>query len=239
MNRKWFWLTLVFLFIFTSSVISWAVIFSPIRFQPKIIEKFETQVNGLSQKNEVWVNQGSLEKLIPIITEKLAGDGWAVLGKSINLAPEFFGILDEESALDPKLQMKVFKKGKIYKTVGLWEASDENQTYGYVSEIPDASFSPIQARTQWKFPLKPPDDADELFCQKLENFQIALISLPMVKNPDNTLSQLCASQGFNRKLLRRESDKKTYLLSKSNTRIVAILSFEENQNYLSMVSLNN
>jgi len=239
MIRKWFWFTLIFLFISTSSVISWAVIFAPIHFQPKIIEKFETQINGLKQKNEIWINQGSLEKLIPLIMEKWTNEGWVSEGSSLNLAPEFFGVLDESSSLDSKIQMKVFKKEKIYKTLGLLESADRNQTYGYVSEIPDAAFNPKQARARWKFPLLPPDTSDELFCQKLQNFQVAFISIPADKNPENTFNQLCLSQGFNQKIWRQEIDKKIYILTKGNKRIVAIISFEETRCHISMASLNN
>ncbi len=238
MKRKWFWITLIFWASFTCTVITWPLIYAPVRFDPKIIGEFETKVNGFKQKNIMWINEGNLNDLLPIILEKLTKEGWISVGKNMDLTPVLLGIADESEQPSKHLLIKVFQRKDFYKTLGLWEPVGAGKTYGFVGEIPDSIFSLSQAKTHWDLPFTPPSDSNSLYCQKLNNIDIGLISLPYQDKFGDVFHQLCVTRGFSEKLLSSETDKKIFVLTKGRIKILAISEIENGQTSISMACLD-
>src|ERR1700679_3038701 len=147
MKQKWFWSTLVFWALLTSSVVSWALISSPLRFQPQTISRYETKVNGKSQKTELWINQGRLTDLMPIIVKEFTNDHWEPLGNGLDLTSTLLGSISDSFVLSDQVQVKLFEKNGLYKTLGLWQSKDTDETYGMTSEVPNTIFNLSQAKS--------------------------------------------------------------------------------------------
>ncbi len=234
MKQKWFWGTFAFWVIFAGTVMAWALIYSPVHFAPKFLSQYETEINGLKQKNELWVNEGHLTALLPVITQNWLKDGWRPAGNNLDLTSAILGALDENTDLSDQVQVRVFQKKDFHKTLGLWEPTGENQTYGWVSEIPDKALNPSTAKSNWHFPFIPPENSNRLYCQKLKNLQIALITLPADTRFEDHFHESCINQGFTQNLWRNDPDKKSYILSKGKTRLLAVLTAEGNQDSISL-----
>ncbi len=235
MKRNWFWLTFLFWVLCTVSVVSWALIFSPARYAPQIIGRFQTRINGERQDTEIWRNEGRLKDLLPVITEAFQSQGWRPTRDGIDLAPALLGAAAEDSDLPSRLQVVVFQKKGSYKTLGLWEPRREGETYGWTSEIPDAAFNPQRARANWDFPLLPPADAQRFYCQSLRNFEVALVSRPGRKGVPGDFGRLCASQGFQARLWRKDDGRETYSLSKGKDRLLAVVARDGAQEWWTLV----
>jgi len=235
MKQNWFWLTLVFWMVFTVSVISWALIFSPTHYDPQTISKYRTEINGLNQDSEIWRNEGHLKDLLPIITRSWEKEGWKQTRQSSDLSLALLGLTDEPSELTSRVQISVFQKKGFYKTLGLWEPVGKDQTYGWVSEIPDAAFNSKVAREKWSLPLLPPSEAEDLYCQKIKNFKIGIFSMPARQN----FEKLCADQGFQQKLWRREQGQEIYFIAKGMSRLLAVLDSDGTRKTVSLSSFEH
>jgi len=77
MKNKWFWGTLAFWMIFAIALTGRALIYSSLRFDPQIISRYEIKTNGLVQSHKIWVNEGSLTALVPLVDDHLRQDGWS------------------------------------------------------------------------------------------------------------------------------------------------------------------
>jgi hypothetical protein len=238
MKKIWFWGTFFFLVFFTGSIFSWALIFSPIHFEPKTIEKFETEFNGSIQKNQIWVNDGRLKNLLPVIARKWKEEGWISYANGLDFTSSLLGEVGDTGTIPENLRLNIFRKKGFFKTLGLWEPLNESKTYGWESEVPDSAFNPDRAKAHWTFPFIPPPNTSRLYCQKLKNFQIAFISFPPRENLVAFFQQLCASQGFSLRLWSQDDGQKVYVLFKNNRRLLAVLNSEEGRDSLSLVSLN-
>jgi hypothetical protein len=235
MRQKWFWTAFGFWVFFTSAVITWPLIFCPIRFSPKTLSEFEIKVNGETEHNRVWVNEGRLHDLLPVIQKQWLAEGWSSAGQGIDLTPLLLGQLENSPSLEDQLQIKVFKRKGYYKSLGLLEPSGSGKTYGWEGELPDQAFNTKKSIGHWDFPFLPPPDAEETFCQKLQNFQLALIYLSKAENGEKLFAQLCANQGFSQKLWREDGWKKIYILTKNTKRLLAVLNQEPGEKVLSLV----
>jgi hypothetical protein len=238
MKQKWFWGTFLFLTIFTSTVIAWALIFSPVRFSPKTLQEFQTKINGTEEKNQIWVNEGHLKELLPVIVEKWDKEGWKIHGQKMDLTPAVLGLLDDSIDLEDNLQVRVFKKGDLYRTLGLWEPPGNDETYGWVGELPDRAFNPSLAVEKWDFPMAPPPNALRIYCQGLGNLKVALISLPPPRNFDDQFLAYCSSQGFTGKLWKKNEDESVYFLNQGGKKILAFLNMDEGEGHISLVSFD-
>lgn len=239
MKQKWFWSTLVFWTLLASSVVSWALISSPLRFQPQTISRHETKVNGQPQKTELWVNQGRLTDLMPIIIKQFTNDHWKSLGDGLDLTSSLLGSISDSFDLSDQVQIKLFEKQGLYKALGLWQSKDTDMTYGMTSEIPNSIFNLSQAKSNWGFPFAPPPAATKLFYENFENLKIGFIYLPIGDEPVQQFDQICSSQGFSEILWQKESNKKIYILSDRKIKILAILNFEPHRNIISLVEIKS
>jgi len=239
MKQKWFWATLVFWTLLTSTVVCWALISSPLRFQPQTISHYETKINGQTQKTELWVNQGRLTDLMPIIVKEFTTDHWESLGNGIDLTSSLLGSISDSFDLSDQVQIKLFEKNGLYKALGLWQSKDTDETYGMTSEVPKMMFNLSQAKSNWGFPFAPPPAAIQLFYEKLQTLKIGFIYLPPGDEPVQQFNQICFNQGFSQILCQKETNKKIYLLINKKIKILAIFNFETHRNVISLVELKS
>jgi hypothetical protein len=239
MKQKWFWVTLVFWTLLASSVVSWALISSPLRFQPQTISQYETKVNGQPQKTELWVNQGRLTDLMPIIVKEFTNDHWEPLDNGLDLTSALLGSISDSFDLSDQVQIKLFEKHGLYKAFGLWQSKDTDETYGMTSDVPNAIFNLSQAKSSWGFPIAPPPAATQLFYETLETLKIGFIYLPLGDEPVQQFNQICSNQGFSQILWQKKTDKKIYILTNKKIKILAIINFEARRNVISLVEIKS
>jgi hypothetical protein len=239
MKQNWFWGTLFFWFVLTGSVVCWALISAQLRFQPQTISHYETKLNGKTQKTELWVNQGRLTELAPIITKKFAKDHWEPCANGLDLTSALLGSLGDSFDLSDQIQIKMFKKNGLYKALGLWQSKDTDETYGIISEVPGSILDLSQSKSNWIFPFPPPPDTIQLFSEKLGDLKIGFIFLPLNDEPVNRFKETCLASGFKQTFLREENNKKIFILVKNKTKILASLGIENNQNVISLIELKN
>jgi hypothetical protein len=239
MKQKWFWATLVFWTLLASTVVSWALISSPLRFQPQTISRYETKVNGQPQKTELWVNQGRLTDLMPIIVKEFINDHWEPLGNDLNLTSTLLGSISDSFDLSDQVQIKLFEKKGVYKALGLWQSKNTDETYGMTSETPNTTFDLSQAKSNWQFPFAPPPATTRLFYEKLETLKIGFIYLPSGNEPIQQFDQICSAQGFSQTLWQKANDKKISILSNKKIKILAIFNFEPHRNVISLVEIKS
>lgn len=239
MKQKWFWITLFTWILFASSVVSWALISSPLRFQPQTISRYETKVNGQPQKTELWVNQGRLIDLMPIIIKELTNDHWAPLGNGLNLTSALLGSISNSFDLSDQIQIKLFEKQGLYKAVGLWQSKDMDVTYGMISEMPNTVFNLSQAKSHWGFPFPPPSAATRLFYENIEILKIGFIYLPIGDEPVQQFEKTCSNQGFSQTFWQKENNKKIYILSNKKVKILAIYNFESYYDVISLIEIKS
>ena len=239
MKQKWFWGTLIFLALFSGSIVCWALISSPLRFQPQTISQYTTQVNGQTQKTEFWINQGRLTELFPLIEKELKNDHWVPMMNGLDLTSVLLGPLGDSFDLSDQVQIKLFQKNGLYRAFGLWQSKSTEETYGMTTEVPSAVFNLSQAKTHWGFPFPPPPSTTQLFYEKLENLQIGFICLPVGEEPIEQFNQICASRGYSQTLWQKENAKKIYLLTDKKIKILAIFDFEDSRSVISLVEIKS
>ncbi len=224
MKQKWFWATLVFWTLLASSVVCWALISSPLRFQPQTISRYETKINGQSQKTELWINQGRLNDLMPIIVKEFTNDHWKPFGNGLDLTSALLGSICDSFDLSDQVQIKLFEKNGLYKVLGLWQSKNVDETYGMTSDLPNSVFNLSLAKSSWGFPFAPPPSATQLFYEKLEMLKIGFIYLPPGDDAIQQFNQICSNQGFSEILWQEKKDKKVYILTNKKFKILAIVS---------------
>ncbi|HTA76427.1 MAG TPA: hypothetical protein VK791_04655 [bacterium] len=239
MKQKWFWGTLFFWILLATSVVSWALISTPLRFQPQTISRYETKVNGSIEKTQFWVNAGRLTELEPIIAKELENDHWVPAANGLDLTSVLLNGLGENLDLSDQIQIKMFKKDGIYKSLGLWQAKETDQTYGMTTDIPGDILDLTQAKANWDFPFPPPAAAIQIVCEKLANLKIGFISTPLNVKPDLVINQFCLIGNLSQTLWQKEKDKISYILSGKKIKILAITSIEKDQNVISLVQIKN
>lgn len=232
---KWFWMAFTVLSVFTVAVFSRALIFSPFRFDPQPIGQFEAEINGSKQKNDVWVNMGSMEDLQAELTEEWSKEGWHPVHHGMDFAPTLLGLEAAPDILSPYLQMEIFEKKDSYRTLSLLQDSEKNQTYGWVSDTPKNVFDLSQAQAHWDFPFQPPLQAKRLYCQKNLNFQMAFIFIPPQRNLAAFFQKLSSFQNFELRYLGQSNDRASYMLSKGRLRLLALLDNGQKESVISLV----
>ncbi len=238
MKKTWFWATLVFWGILSSAVISRALIFSPLQFDPQTIQHFETQVNGLPQDHRVWVNSGTLNRLIPLIETQYKNQGWNLVGSGMDFAPTALGIQDPSIAFPDTFQIKIFEKNAVTRTLGLWQSPGTDQTYGWTCDTSQAIQDFVQARKNWNFPFAPPPNATSFFVEKIRNCQIAIILVPATPHPLEEFDEICRAQSFEKNPYTGDTSNPTFILKKNRLRLLAQLIAGKTQTSLSFVDLN-
>ena len=240
MKQKWFWITFIFWVFLAGSVICWALISSPLQFQPQTISRYETQVNGATQKTEFWVNAGRLSDLAPIISREWIKDNWKPLGAGLDLSSVLLKSLNSNYDLSDQLQIKAFERKDTYQVLGLWQSSESDETYGMTCQLPLEALNPIEAKNHWGFPIQPPPNTINLFYEQLSSFKIGFIRLPGEKIAVDTFEQNCSENGFKKTLIPSdEKDKKIFLLLKKEIRILAIENKDGSENLVTLISLKN
>lgn len=234
-GKRWFWVTLAFLFLFTLSVCSWALIFSPLQFDPKILGHFESEMNGSKQDNLIWVNDGSLKDLQGLIEKDWARAGWKPVAQGTDFAPSLLGFEKNSEVLSPYLQMKVFQKNETLRALSLMQDSQGDRTYGWVAETPKDILDLAKARAHWDFPFTPPKSATRLICQRNPKFQIAFIFLPKSQNLPRTFQGLCEDQGFQTKPFQNSPGHLGYLVHRGPARLLALLDQDGKDDLISLV----
>ncbi|MGH7739352.1 MAG: hypothetical protein ACREL1_04325 [bacterium] len=238
MRHPWFWGTLVFWAIFSSAVLSWALIFSPLAFDPRTIRHFQTHLNGIAQDQKIWVNPGKLNRLIPGLEARYRAQGWLPLGHGMDFAPAALGIENPAIGFPDSLQIKFFKKNGIYRTLGLWQSPQEDQTYGWTCDTSQDFQDWRQARSQWSFPFKPPANTSAFYAEKIGKLQIAILVLPASRNPSETFAALCRAQGFEETAYPGGPSAASFLLSKNRKRFVAQVQADPTRTSISVMELN-
>jgi hypothetical protein len=238
MKKTWFWATIAFWGIFSSAVISWALIFTPIQFDPQTIHRFSTQINGLPQEHTLWVNSGPLNRLIPLIEAQYQKQGWQPVGSGFDFAPAALGTQDPSFAFPDSFQIKLFEKDGEARTLGLWQSPQADQTYGWACDTPQAIQDFGQARKNWDFPFLPPSTAVSFYVEKLKNFQVAIIILPVSPHPGEQFDEICRSQSFSKSPYAKGAQGASFILRKNNCRLLAQVISGRAQTSLSFVNLN-
>jgi hypothetical protein len=238
MNRNWFWATLAFLTVFTSAVVSWALIYAPVRFNPETISCFETQLNGVTQKHDVWICDEDLNRLLPSMVKKLQDEGWTAVGNGMDFAPALLGLSTGNDDFSHNLQIKIFKKNENTKTIGLWEPPGAEKTYGWTCDTLVPAGNRDFVRSHWNFPFQPPANADSFYLEEIKNLKIAIISMPRNETPSEQFQKICVSQGFQLTPFETGQPGSVFILTQAHHRLLAEIESNENQNLYSLVSLN-
>jgi hypothetical protein len=220
---------------FTIAVFSRALIFSPHHFSPQVIGTFDADLNGSKQKNEVWINSGSMMESQKELTQDWLKDGWAPVAQGMDFAPTLLGLDNAPDVLAPYLQMKMFEKDGVYRFLSLLQDSEKDQTYGWVSETPKKILDPSQALSHWEFPLMPPKNPSKLYLQKCMNCQMAFIFMSQNTDLTGVFKTSCANQDFDLIPLSRSNDRLSFMLKKGKIRILAMLDYGENENLISLL----
>ncbi|HVZ80575.1 MAG TPA: hypothetical protein VHE12_07225 [bacterium] len=234
-KNRWFWSTFSFLTLFTLSVFSWALIYSPLRFDPRTLGHFKTELNGFQQDNILWVNDGEPKALGSLIDREWAHSGWRPVAQGMDFAPRLLGLSDLPTVLSPYVQMRVYENTGSYRTLGLMEDPQGDRTYGWVAESPKGLLDLQKARAHWSFPFAPPRDAKRLIHQQNPKFELAFIFLPKTHDLDDEFERSCRSQGFETRQFQGTPDHSDYLLVKGQVRLLALLEPGTKEDLISLV----
>lgn len=234
-GNKIFWATLASLCLFTLSVFSWALIFSPLRFDPQVLGHFESEMNGSAQDNVVWVNDGTLRALQVLIEQDWGRSGWRPVAHGTDFAPSMLGFGKGTNILSPYLQMKVFEKNDTFRTLSLMQDSQGDRTYGWVAETPKDILDPVKARAHWDFPFSAPKNATRLIYQRNPKFRIAFIFLPKGRDLPEVFRTICRDQGFQIKPFQDTPGHLGYLIQRGSARLLALLDPAGKEDLISLV----
>lgn len=226
MNQKWFWGTLLFLTLFSGSIVSWALISSPLRFEPQVINHFENDFNGQKQRTDIWVNQGRLTELLPLVTQEMEKNNWKSLGRGIDLGSAILGLNAKGLDFSDQFDVKVWEKDGVYRTIGLLQSKDTDTTYGATSDFPKTAFDMDKTLKNWNFPIPPPRGDDLLFNVQLKNVKLGIVLFSHSEEPFKNFKQLCSEKGFSQNLEEEEKNKKVFLLTDKKNKILAIFDQE-------------
>lgn len=241
MNRlrsyKWFWGTLaVWLFSFTVS--AWALIYSTFHLNPQTISKFSCEINGYQTQVEFSSTRGKMDLSMESLTKKWQEKGWVNITTKINLAGVLLGVPKQyQPQLDPLLQIRAFQKAGSLRMLGLWFDGQSNQTYQWVSDMPQEALQ-AQDPARMDFPLKPPTQAFGLLNIKTKKMSVCLWSVKTVGEPGPFFAQIASAQGFSARSLSGSGDETSYLLQKGSTRLIGVAKKEGNKTTISLMALN-
>ncbi|HVM32207.1 MAG TPA: hypothetical protein VMU88_03670 [bacterium] len=238
MKKTWFWATLVFWCVFSSAVISRALIFAPLSFQPQMLRHFETRINGRAQRHDLWVNDGALNRLIPLIEAQYGKQGWKPVASGMDLAPEALGFKNPSVAFPDSFQLKLFQREGLFRVLGLWQSPREDKTYGWACDTPPIPPSPEQARPQWGFPLRPPAGAVSIYQSRIDGLAMAFFILPGTRPFQETIDSVVQSQGFQATPYYQDSSQTAFLLQKNKTRLLAQAAFQSGQTSIAVIDLS-
>ncbi len=236
MNQKWFWGTLIFLMLFSGSIVSWALISAPLRFGPQIISHFENDLNGQKQRTDIWVNQGRLTDLLPLVLSEMEKNGWKSNG--IDLSSALLGPSAKGLDFSDQLDVKVWEKDGTYRTIGLLQSKDADMTYGATSDFPKTAFDMNKTLKSWDFPIPPPDKKDLIFNVKLKNMKVGIILASGSENPFEKFTKNCYEAGYSMTLTEEEKNKKVFLLKNKKNRILAVFDRTQAANSIALVQID-
>ncbi len=238
MKNKWFWGTLSFWFIFAIAFTSRALIFSDVKFDPQIISHYEIKTNGLIQSHKLWINEGSLNNLLPLLSDRLRQEGWISCAGGRDIIPDLLQLDSSVPDISDKLQIKIYRKPGFHLSIGLLQREGETKTYGWESILPDMVFNQEQARKSWDLSFPTPSDAKQLVNEKLENLQIAMVILPLQKNLTGRFQELCQQGNWEAALWKKGETDPVFILTKGENKLLALLSHQDSEDVITLLRLD-
>jgi hypothetical protein len=236
-NHKWFWMTFG-AWCFIATMGAWALIFSPFHLNLKKISEFQVKINGYSSKSQVLTTSAPIDRSLNAITRQWESEGWKSLTNNLNFAPILMNIPEKyENLASTLVQLQIFQKNEDYRLLGLLNDVNDNQTYQWIDEVPKKAIKG-QDPSKIEFPLKPPQNASNVFTIKSEKVETCSWSLPAGPRIENQFIHTYASQGFNGRIWSRRTGESTYILQRGSIKLLAVLDQSGNKNIISLVKLN-
>jgi hypothetical protein len=235
MRNKWFWGTLAFWVVFAAALTGRALIYSDLRFDPKVIGRYDIRTNGLAQSRKLWVNEGSLGDLVPLVDDRLRREGWASCAGGRDLIPDLLQLEGLVPDISDRVQLKMFQKPGFHLALGLLQATGEPKTYGWEGVFPDAVFDLNQARKGWDLPFPVPPDAKQLVNEKLENLQIALVILAPQKDLIGRFQDLCRKGNWETAEWKSGGEGTAFLLTQGSNKLLAVLSRQSSEDVITLL----
>lgn len=235
-NQKWFWMTLgTWCFIAAGA---WALIFSPFHLRSREISEFSVKVNGADEKNQIWACEVSVPKSLESLSHEWESEGWKCSTGKFNLASALLLLPPEDQEiLAQVIQLRVFEKKHFYRLLGAINNPEENQTYGWTAEFPQAALQ-SQNPSKIDFPLKPPAGAFEILDLEFQKMAACSWSLPAVKNPRIQLQRIYTAQGFSGRLFAQQDGESVYILQRGPIKLMAVLEVADKKSTISVVKLD-
>ena len=238
MKNKWFWGTLAFWMIFAIALTGRALIYSSLRFDPQIISRYEIKTNGLVQSHKIWVNEGSLTALVPLVDDHLRQDGWSSCANSQDLVPDLLQLDGLVPDISDRVQIKMFQKPGLHLALGLLQDTSESKTYGWEGQFPDSVFDLTQAKKAWDLPFPVPSDAKQLLNEKLENLQIGMVVFSPQKSLVDRFQEICRQGNWQVSEWKGSGEKTAYLLTRGRDKIFAILNHQTSEDIITLLKLD-
>jgi hypothetical protein len=236
MNKfKWFWGTLIFLFLFSIAVTGRALIYSQLTFHPRVISHYEIRANGLTQSNQFWVNDGYLTDLLPVLDRHYRIEGWTPCLSGRDLVPDLLPLEGLIPDISDQFQIRMFQKPGCRLALGLLQSPDTAQTYGWEGILPDSCLSLQQERKAWRLPFPAPLEASQLISEKLEGLEIGIALFTGGKNLTSQFMTLCQRDQWMPSPLKNDSEASAFLITKGNKKLLALLSHQETGNYITFL----
>ncbi len=239
MKNKWFWGTLLFWAIFSIAIMGRALIFSTLRFDPKIISQYEIKTNGLTQSHRLWMNEGDLVDLLPLINDRLRREGWNSCAGGIDMVPDFLQLDGLVPDISEKLQIKMFQKPGFHLAMGLLQPSGESLTYGWEGILPDRILSLDQELKAWNFHFPVPPDASHLINEKLANLQIGMVILPHQQGLTRRFLNLCQQGNWEASEWNSGTEYPTFFLTRKGEKLMAVLNQQTSQDVITLLNFIN
>jgi hypothetical protein len=236
-KTRWFWGTLLFWALFSLAVTGRALIYSQLNFDPKVISRYEIHVNGLSQSNQFWVNEGNLTDLLPLLERHYKQEGWIPCLSGKDLLPDLFQLEGLVPDISDQFQIKMFQKPGCRLALGLLQSSDSPNTYGWEGVLPDACLSLEQERKAWNLPFPAPLEATQLISERLENLEFGIALLNREKDLTELFKSLCLKEQWKAISLKTDPESTSFLITKGNEKLLAVLSHPGRGDAITFVKL--
>jgi hypothetical protein len=236
MKYKWFWLTLAIWFVL-GAISSWALIFSPLNFNPEKKAHIEPEINGQKESDDFYVLSNPLQNCLIITTKNWEGEGWKCVTQGANIAPLLFGFQKNDTIFSSYINLSLFQKNDLYRILGLWSDEKDYQTYESVSEFPTSIFSEKNSIDHWDFPFKPPSGAFRPFCFNYDGQQIASWAQPYNGKDEDQFHELFSGQGFTGRLWSRRNEEAVYILQKDSIKLLAVIQYQNTRLTISLMKV--
>ncbi len=217
---------------------AWALIFAPFHLNSKKISEFQLKINGYPSQNQVLASSAPIDKSLNAITGQWESEGWKSQTNTINLAPILMNIPENYEKLASSLvQLQIFQKNGDYRLLGLFDNSNNNQTYQWIEEVPKKAIQ-SEDPSKVEFPLKPPQSALNVFTIKSKKIETCGWSFSSSSKIEDQFIHTYASEGFNGKIWSKHTGESVYILQRGTIKLLAVLNQSGNRNTISLVKLN-